>query len=349
MDGADGQAAAGVSARHANCRKGSSSGGFNVVGDRRGCHYGDDLKDLFFREAGSDKRIEFLLAQMPAFLNQRLCEFGNVSHEWEGFVVARHVAELNVDEIPKHRHPGIALSMQLNGNLRLRWKSGSGWQSATTDAGSIVLHGLSGCNESIWDGTYDRIMYEVIPAHLAGLTEGRFAGALVDVVDRWSFKDARLEHLLKVLHVELQQGTATGPLFGEQVGDAIAMLLAEQYATGKVRLWGTGGSIPPPRLKQVLDYIEVHLDQQTHLSDLAQTASMSPFYFAHLFKNSMGVSPHKYVTMRRIERSKELLRRSDIVIFEIGVRVGYLDPKHFRVVFRREVGISPGEFRASKS
>jgi len=273
----------------------------------------------------------------------------SVSHGWEGFVVERHVAEFKVDEIPKHCHSAIALSMQLKGSMRLQWKSGSGWQSATTDAGSIVLHGLSGCNESIWDGTYDRIVCEVSPAHLAELTEGRFAGAVVDVADRWSFKDARLEHLLKVLHVELQQGAPTGPLFGELVGDAIAMLLAKQYGTVKAGLWGTGGSIPPPRLKQVLDYIEVHLGQQTHLSDLAQTASMSPFYFARLFKNSMGVSPHKYVTMRRIERSKELLRRSDISICEIGVRVGYLDPKHFRVVFRREVGISPSAFRASKS
>jgi AraC family transcriptional regulator len=273
----------------------------------------------------------------------------SASHEWEGFLVERHLAELNLDEIPKHRHSGIALSMQLNGSLRLQWKSGSGWQSATTGEGSILLHGWSGCNESIWDGTYDRILLEVIPTHLAKLTEGRFRGAVVDVADRWSFKDARLEHLLKVLDVELQQGAPTGPLFGEQVGDAIAMLLARHYATVKVGLWGTGGSIPPPRLKQVLDYIEAHLDQQTHLSDLAQTASMSPFYFARLFKNSMGVSPHKYVTMRRIERSKKLLRRSDITIFEIAVRVGYLDPKHFRVVFHREVGISPSEFRASKS
>jgi AraC family transcriptional regulator len=273
----------------------------------------------------------------------------SVSHEWEGFVAEHRLAELKIEEIPKHSHSGIGLSMQLNGSLRLQWKSGSGWQNATAEAGSIVLHGLSGCNESIWDGIYDRILCEVNPARLAELTEGRFAGALVDVADRWSLKDARLEHLLKVLHVELLQGAPAGPLFGEQVGDAIAMLLAKQYATVKVSLWGTGGSIPPPRLKQVFDYVEAHLDRQTHLSELAQAASMSPFYFARLFKNSMGVSPHQYVTMRRIERSKELLRRSDISIFEIGMRVGYLDPKHFRVVFRREVGISPSEFRASKS
>jgi hypothetical protein len=35
--------------------------GSSVVGDRRGCQYGDNLQDLFFREAGSDERIEFSL------------------------------------------------------------------------------------------------------------------------------------------------------------------------------------------------------------------------------------------------------------------------------------------------
>ena len=116
---------------------------------------------------------------------------------------------------------------------------------------------------------------------------------------------------------------------------------AGHYATAKVGAYGTGGSICPPRLKQVLDYIEAHLGQLCHLSDLAQTASMRPFYFARLFKNTMGVSPHNYVTMRRIERAKAMLCRSHISVLEIGIRVGYLDPKHFRVVFRREVGVSP--------
>jgi len=76
---------------------------------------------------------------------------------------------------------------------------------------------------------------------------------------------------------------------------------------------------------------------------------MSPFYFARLFKNSMGVSPHKYLTMRRIERAKKMLHRSDMSVLEIGIRLGYQDAKHFRVMFRREVGVSPSEFRASQS
>jgi AraC family transcriptional regulator len=294
------------------------------------------------------RRIMFMVDgnQVPILPGEPL--LSSASQQWEGFLLERHLTDRNV-EIPKHRHSAIALSMQLNSSLRLQWKSDSSWQSTITGAGSIILHGCSGSNEAIWNGKYDRLGFELTPAHLAKLTEGRFAGGIIDFMDRWSFSDQRLEHLLKVLHAELQQGAPAGRLFGEQVGNAIAMLLARQYATVKAGAYGIGGRIPPARLKQVVDYIETHLEQQTHLSDLAQTASMSPFYFARLFKNSMGVSPHKYVAMRRIERAKEMLRRSDMSVFEIGIRVGYLDAKHFRLMFHREVGASPSEFRASQS
>jgi AraC family transcriptional regulator len=268
--------------------------------------------------------------------------------QWEGLLLERHQTDREA-EVPEHRHTAVALSLQLNATIQIQWKSASRWQSAVTRAGSIVLHGCSGSAESIWSGRYDRLGLELNPVHLAKLTEGAFAGANIDFVDRWSFSDERLEHLLNVLYTELRQGAPNGRLFAEQIGDAIAILVARQYATVKPGLYGLGGRIPPARLKQVFDYIEAHFDQQTHLSDLAETASMSPFYFARLFKNSVGVSPHKYVVARRIERARELLKRSSMSVVEIGVRVGYVDTKHFRGIFRREAGVSPNEFRAAHS
>jgi len=272
----------------------------------------------------------------------------SASQQWEGFLLERHLTDLTA-EFPEHRHAAIALSLQLNSSIQVQWKSASRWQSVVTGAGSMLVHGCSGSAESIFNGRYDRLGLELNPAHLAKLTEGKFAGGMIDFVDCWSFSDERLEYLLRVLLAELQLGAPNGRLFGEQVGNAIAMLLARQYATVKAGAYGISGRIPPARLKQVLDYIEAHFDQQTHLSDLAETASMSPFYFARLFRNSVGVSPHKYVTMRRIKRAKELLQRSSMSVLEIGVRVGYLDAKHFRAMFRREAGVSPKEFRSSQS
>jgi AraC family transcriptional regulator len=298
--------------------------------------------------AAPDRRISVLAggSQVPMLPDKPL--LSSASRQWEGFLLERHLTDREA-EVPEHRHAAIALSLQLNAGIQVQWKSGSRWQSVVTRAGSIVLHGCSGSAASIWSGRYDRLGLELDPAHLAKLTEGRLAGATIDFADRWSFSDERLEHLLRVLYAELRQDAPNGRLFAEQVGDAIAMLLARQYATVKPGLYGIGGRIPPARLKQVLDYIEAHVDRQTHLSDLAETASMSPFYFARLFKNSVGVSPHRYVMRRRIERAKELLRRSSMSVLEIGVRVGYLDARHFRGVFRREAGLSPNEFRAAPS
>jgi AraC family transcriptional regulator len=267
-------------------------------------------------------------------------------HEWDGFLLERHLSD--GFDVPKHSHSSILLSMQLNASLRLGWKSEQGGQSAVVDAGNLTLHGAAGCNGSTWEGAYNRILFELDQRHLEHLTEGKVAGVRVEIAERWSFKDRRLEHLLKTLYMELQEGAPAGRLFGEQVGNAIAMLLAKQYSVMRPEVYGNGGQIPTSRLKKVFDYVEAHLHQDIHLSDLASIAAMSPYYFARLFKNSTGVSPHQYVIQRRIDRAQQMLRASKTSIFEIGVRVGYADPKHFRTLFRREVGLSPNDYRAAR-
>jgi AraC family transcriptional regulator len=215
------------------------------------------------------------------------------------------------------------------------------------DAGSLSLQGCTGGNGAFVNGACNALLFELDSIHLERLTEGRFPGARVEIGEHWAFKDPRLENLLQVLYGELRHSAPAGPIFAEQVGDAIAMLLAKQYSTVTPGAYGSGGRIPTSRLKKVFDYVEAYLHEDVHLSDLAKTAAMSAHYFAQLFKNSTGVCPHQYVTQRRIARAKELLRNSEISVFEIGVSVGYADPKHFRNLFRRQVGVSPSDFRGA--
>ena len=107
------------------------------------------------------------------------------------------------------------------------------------------------------------------------------------------------------------------------------------------------GRLPKSRLSKVREYVEANLDRDISLSALASTAAMSPYYFARLLKQTTGITPHQYVVQRRIERAKELLRDPNISVFEVGIRVGYLDPKHFRDLFRREVRATPTDYRSS--
>jgi len=74
---------------------------------------------------------------------------------------------------------------------------------------------------------------------------------------------------------------------------------------------------------------------------------MNLYYFSRLFKQSTGLSPHRYVLEQRIRRAQQFLRNSDMTIFEAGVRSGFVDQGHFTKVFRRLVGVSPTEYRVT--
>jgi len=99
-------------------------------------------------------------------------------------------------------------------------------------------------------------------------------------------------------------------------------------------------------LKRVYDYIEAHLDDRLTLSDLAAVACLSPYHFSRSFKQALGIGPQRYVTQRRLERAKTLMRRTNQPLARIAQEVGFSDQSHLTSVFRREIGVTPGHFRA---
>ena len=72
---------------------------------------------------------------------------------------------------------------------------------------------------------------------------------------------------------------------------------------------------------------------------------MSPYHFAHAFRQTTGLAPHRYVIQRRIERARFLLRETDLSITEIAHQVGYANQSNFSVVFHQLTGQTPRGFR----
>ena len=58
------------------------------------------------------------------------------------------------------------------------------------------------------------------------------------------------------------------------------------------------------------------------------------------------MGPHRYTVQRRVERAKELLRHTGNSLTGIAAATGFADQSHFTAAFRREVGVTPGRFRA---
>jgi AraC family transcriptional regulator len=95
--------------------------------------------------------------------------------------------------------------------------------------------------------------------------------------------------------------------------------------------------------KRVLEFIEGHLSEKIGLSTLSALAQLSPYHFARVFKQALGIPPHRYHMNRRVERAKALL--VDRSVTEVALAVGYAQTSSFSSSFRRATGMSPSKFR----
>ena len=100
-------------------------------------------------------------------------------------------------------------------------------------------------------------------------------------------------------------------------------------------------------LKKALDYIDTHYDCETlSLNMAAESIGASASYLSAVFSQGMQKTFVEYVTEKRIEKAKKLLRQTDQSSGEIARAVGYKDAHYFGFVFRKLQGCSPREYRA---
>jgi AraC-like DNA-binding protein len=81
------------------------------------------------------------------------------------------------------------------------------------------------------------------------------------------------------------------------------------------------------------------------LEHISRQTGFSRFHFIRAFRREFGITPHQYLTQRRIEKAKELLSFSDLSITEICFAVGFQSLGSFSDLFRRHVGHSPSAHR----
>jgi AraC-like DNA-binding protein len=97
--------------------------------------------------------------------------------------------------------------------------------------------------------------------------------------------------------------------------------------------------------QKIRQYLDLHYAENLSLKQIADKFHISRDYLSHLFKNSINISPINYVINRRIGEAQMLLLNTNWSINEIANRVGYDNASYFNTLFKKVVGISPGEFR----
>lgn len=138
------------------------------------------------------------------------------------------------------------------------------------------------------------------------------------------------------------------------VEEATFALLGEVH----VRLKETGSRPAPRRPRRpdterdhALLYERVRAEifrryrEPLRLADLARAACTSPFHLCRVFSRASGFPVHRYVNRLRLLTALDILAERDVALTDLAADLGFASHSHFTLAFRRELGLTPSEFR----
>jgi AraC-like DNA-binding protein len=105
------------------------------------------------------------------------------------------------------------------------------------------------------------------------------------------------------------------------------------------------GGLPARMLRCIEEYVDVHLEKDLSVEDLASHLGISTSYFARSFRKSVGLAPHAYVMRQRLLRAQELLAGTEGPLADIALATGFADQSHFCRRFHEMTGVPPRTFR----
>jgi len=99
-------------------------------------------------------------------------------------------------------------------------------------------------------------------------------------------------------------------------------------------------------IAKALDFIQKNYREQgISLHSVAKEANISPNHLSTMFRQETGETFINYITRIRLENAKILLKTTKMRMSDVGYEIGYNDTHYFSYVFKKNVGVTPKEFR----
>jgi AraC family transcriptional regulator len=256
--------------------------------------------------------------------------------------------------IARWRHPGtefevsatdavcVAVSMQ---EVRHVWqRTDMAADRADIGVGSIaVLPAHEGIKVAV-RGEADVLRLFLRESYLDAAVDGKFSCLAL-----FNSHDSELQAAAMQMFVAATRGDPDDPLLLDTGVHRFASRLLSQREGQLPRIarGGLGGAAR----RRVDDMISSALEDPAvptpTLGQLADAASLSVNHFIRAFRQQTGVTPHRHVVLRRLERGIALLKKPDMSVAEAADGAGFATPAHFVATFRRTMGVTPGAFRTA--
>ena len=161
-------------------------------------------------------------------------------------------------------------------------------------------------------------------------------------------KDPRIRALMTAVNIERASGFPSGQLFLQSIEVALAAVLVQTYSLSMKARRPIKGGLSDVGRRNVIDLVRSRISEDISLADMAAVTGLSITHFSHIFKKSMGESPHQFVLQQRVQCAKELLVSLNLRMIDIALACGFKTQQHFARIFRKVCGLSPTEYQRLK-
>ena len=258
---------------------------------------------------------------------------------WDQIHLARY--RLPPHCLPKHYSPHHSICLNLGGSVLLE-QSIDGRFALTHSVPSALSLYPANLSQSVgWDREAEVLLLDFEPTLLALVSDGSGGSDRFEMPPKLTFFDPLIQQIALALKSALENGFGSR-LYADSMANALAVHLLSRYSTSKEIQCQKRG-LSRQDLDQIIDYIHEHLEEDLSLAELAAVVQLSSYHFAHLFKQSTGISPHRYHIQCRVERAKQLLLKG-LAIAEVAQAVGFASQGHLNYHFKRLVRTTPRKF-----
>jgi len=191
-----------------------------------------------------------------------------------------------------------------------------------------------------------KLRFELSDLHLSEVADE--ANREIELQSIPKLRDSRIRALMTAVNIERASGFPSGQLFLQSIDLALAAVIVQNYALSIKAARPIKGGLSDVGHRNVIDLVQSRTSEDISLADMAAVTGLSISHFSHIFKRSMGESPHQFVLQQRVQCAKELLVSLNLRVIDIALACGFKTQQHFARIFRKVCGLSPTEYQRLK-
>lgn len=273
-------------------------------------------------------------------------EFSSASLNWPGVVLEKgsspHFYPDNVYT------PYFYFALGLEQDLR--------WQVRVGDEGMMALKTAPG---EIWINPPESPFSHRIdePCHFVILAVERelfmdscslnIQGRSLQFLNNYNVYDEAIKGIMELFLLEAQAGGKNDYGYVKNLISLLATHYIKNYSNFSDLLDASAAQsrFSLGQMGTIDSYIEDNIGSTVTVDDLACLLHCSKFYFLREFKKLTGITPYKYLMNKRMEQAKQRLSCTSTDIASIAIELGFNDQSHFTRVFKKQFGMTPGQFQ----